>query len=261
MAPNAMTEPIRGVLFDLDGVLEFKGKVYPGAVELIEELRRKDICIRILTNSTLKSRKSCADKLIQKGFTIYEEEIVTASFATARYLNKLKPKSCWIMLDGRGLDEFREYKQDMIHPEYIVLGDYRENFNFQNMNRALKLLLEGSKLIVMISEMVDHSMGDVELTVGAYGKMLEIASGAETIYVGKPSRYMFELAIQTMALPKSQLVMVGDRVGSDISGAKSAGIRSVLVKTGEYKDGDQTKTARPDYIVDSIADLRSLDIF
>lgn len=250
-----------GVLFDLDGVLVFKDEVYPGAIEITDELRRKGICIRILTNSTLKSRKSCADKLIQKGFTIYEEEIITASFATAQYLNKLKPKSCWIMLDGRGLDEFRGYEQDMRHPEYIVVGDYRENFNFKNMNKALKLLLAGSKLIVMISEMVDHSMGDVELTVGAYGKMLETASGAETIYIGKPSRYMFEMAIETMDIPKNQLLMVGDRVRSDILGAKSAGIRSVLVKTGEYIEGDQTKSALPDYIVDSIADLRSLGVF
>ncbi len=261
MTTNATREKIKGVLFDLDGVLEFKGKVYPGAIELIDDLRRNDIGIRILTNSTLKSRKSCADKLIQKGFTIYEEEIITASFATARYLKQLKPKSCWIMLDGRGLDEFRDYEQDMIHPEYIVLGDYREKFNFQNMNKALRLLLEGSKLVVMISEMVDHSMGDVELTVGAYGKMLEIASGAETTYVGKPSRYMFELAIRTMAIPKSQLLMVGDRVGSDILGAQSAGIRSVLVKTGEYQDGDQANKAQPDYIIDSIADLSLLNLF
>jgi HAD superfamily hydrolase (TIGR01458 family) len=255
------TEKIRGVLLDLDGVLEFKGEVYPGAIELTDELRRKGICIRILTNSTLKSRKSCADKLMQKGFTIYEEEIITASFATARYLDKLEPRSCWIMLDGQGLDEFSGYEQDIRQPEYVIVGDYRENFNFRNMNKALKLLLAGSKLIVMISEMVDHSMGDVELTVGAYGKMLEAASGAETIYIGKPSRYMFELAIETMGIPKKQLLMVGDRVESDILGAKSAGIRSVLVKTGEYIEGHRNKIALPDYIVDSIADLRSLDVF
>jgi len=48
-------------------------------------------------------------------------------------------------------------------PEYIVLGDYREEFKFENMNKALKLLLQGTGLIVMIPEKVDHSLGGVEL--------------------------------------------------------------------------------------------------
>ncbi len=87
----------KGVLFDIDGVLEFQGKAYPGAVELLEVLRNKGINIRILTNSTLKSRKTCAAKLHHLGFQVPEEEIITASWATARYLEELNPKSCWVM--------------------------------------------------------------------------------------------------------------------------------------------------------------------
>ena len=65
-----MSEKFQGVLFDIDGVLEFQGKAYPGAVELLEVLRKKEIDIRILTNSTLKSRKACAAKLHQMGFHV-----------------------------------------------------------------------------------------------------------------------------------------------------------------------------------------------
>ena len=43
----------KGVLFDIDGVLEFQGKAYPGAVELLADLRQKGLNIRILTKSTL----------------------------------------------------------------------------------------------------------------------------------------------------------------------------------------------------------------
>ena len=66
------------------------------------------------------------------------------------------------------------------------------------MNKALRLLQNGSKLIVMITEIVDTSMGEVELTVGAYGKMLEEGANVKATYIGKPNRYVFEMALKTM---------------------------------------------------------------
>jgi HAD superfamily hydrolase (TIGR01458 family) len=246
-----------GVLFDIDGVLEFQGKAYPGAVELLKFLRRKKIAFRIISNSTLKSRKVCTDKLNRHGFGLIEAEVITASWATARYLRTLKPKSCWVMLKGKGLDEFSEFNMDDEAPEYIVLGDYREEFKFENMNKALKLLLQGTKLIVMIPEKVDHSLGGVELTVGAYGKMLADAAGINATYIGKPSRYMFDMALDSMGIDRSGVLMVGDRVSTDIVGARQAGITSVLVKTGEFKPDDLKGDVQPDFTVDTIAALKA----
>jgi HAD superfamily hydrolase (TIGR01458 family) len=256
---TAMDRKFSGVMFDIDGVLEFQGKAYPGAVELLEFLRKNGITIRILSNSTLKSRKVCTEKLNRHGFGVAEAEVITASWATARYLKTIKPKSCWVMLKGKGIEEFREFKMDEETPEYIVLGDYREEFKFENMNKALKLLLQGTKLIVMIPEKVDHSLGGVELTVGAYGKMLEDAAGIKATYIGKPSRYMFDIALDSIGLGRSEVLMVGDRVSTDIAGARQAGIPSVLVKTGEFKPDDLAGDIQPDFIVDAVGDI--IDFF
>ncbi len=252
-----MVKKFKGVIFDIDGVLEFQGKAYPGAVELLEFLRRKGIIIRILSNSTLKSRKGCTEKLNRRGFGVTEEEVLTASWATARYLRTLKPKSCWVMLKGEGIEEFKEFNLDDEAPEYIILGDYREGFKFENMNKALRLLLQGTGLIVMIPEKVDYSLGGVELTVGAYGKMLEDAAGIEATYIGKPSTYMFDIALDSMAIDRTEILMVGDRVATDIIGARQAGIPSVLVKTGEFKPEDLTGDTRPDFIVEAVGDIRN----
>ena len=251
-----MTQKFYGVMFDIDGVLEFQGKAYPGAVELLDFLRKKGVKIRILSNSTLKSRKVCTVRLNRHGFRVSEEEVITASWATARYLRTLNPKSCWVMLKGKGLDEFKEFNMDDKAPQYIVVGDYREEFKFENMNKALKLLLQGVNLIVMIPEKVDHSLGGVELTVGAYGKMLEDATGIKATYIGKPSIYMFDIALDSMGIDRAKVLMVGDRVSTDIIGAKQAGIPSVLVKTGEFKASDLIGDIQSDYIVDAVTDIK-----
>ncbi len=252
------SEKFEGVIFDVDGVLEFQGQVYAEAVELINSLREKGIIIRILTNSTLKSRKQCANQLKEKGFHIHQTEVITASYATAQYLRSLQPQSCWIMLKGKGLEEFKDFNQDLEKPEYLVLGDMREEFNFHNMNKALQLLKKGAKLIVMITEMVDNSLGQLELTVGAYGKMLEEAAQVKATYIGKPNRYIFQITLETMHVDKSKVLMVGDKIATDILGAKNAGLKSALVKAGEFKETDLNSNIKPDYIFDSIKDVARL---
>ena len=63
-----MVQKFSGVLFDINGVLEFQGEVYPGAVDLLDFLRNKGIAFRIISNSTLKSRQDCTEKLNRQGF-------------------------------------------------------------------------------------------------------------------------------------------------------------------------------------------------
>lgn len=81
-----MKGQLRGLILDIDGVLEFQSQVYPGAVETVQQLCNRGITIRFLTNSTLKSRASCTEKLYRAGFRAAPEQVITASYATARYL-------------------------------------------------------------------------------------------------------------------------------------------------------------------------------
>jgi HAD superfamily hydrolase (TIGR01458 family) len=253
-----MQAKIKGIIFDIDGVLEYQGKVYPEAVRTIEALRDRGIAIRLLTNSTLKSRKSCAEKLRQYGFLVYDNEVITASYATAMYLKEKKPRSCWVMLEGEGLKEFQGFPKDMESPQYIVVGDNRSKFDFAHLNKALRLLLKGSTLIGMQAELTDTSLGEPELNVGSWVKMLELASGMKATYIGKPNRYVFDFTLKTMELGKNEVVMVGDQISTDIKGAKAFGIRSILIKTGEYDEKELDGCITPDYLIDSISDV--LDI-
>ena len=249
---------INGVIFDIDGVLEFQGRIYAGAVETVNGLKDRGIVLRFLTNSTLKSRASCVAGLREAGFGIDVDEVITASYATAVYLDEVKPSSCWIMLEREGLDEFSHFTRDSENPEVIVVGDNRSRFDFDHLNKALRLLLGGAKLVGMTPELIDSSMGAPELNVGSWARMLEEASGVEATYIGKPSRYVFELALRSMGLPKDEVVMVGDRVCSDIKGASDFGIRSILLRTGEFDERDLDGDVRPDVVLDSITEVLNL---
>ena len=208
--------------------------------------------IRVLTNSTLKSRRSCAERLTAYGFTIFDEEVITASYATAVFLRELAPRSCWVMLERERLDEFKGIQQDLENPEYVVVGDNRSRINFEYLNRALRLLRGGAKLIGMQSELTDTSMGGLELNVGSWVGMLERASGVRAIYIGKPSPYGFDLTMKTMGLGRDEVAMVGDKISTDVAGAKAYGIRAILVRTGECDEEELGRGCEPDFSIDSV---------
>jgi HAD superfamily hydrolase (TIGR01458 family) len=250
-----LMENVRGVILDIDGVLEYQKQVFPGAVEAIEAFRERGLAVRFLTNSTLKSRASCAERLRRGGFRVDEREVITASSATAEYLRGLHPTTCWVLLERAGLDEFREFTQDTEHPEWLVVGDNRSQFNFDVLNRALGVLSRGAGLIGMQAELVDSSSGTLELNVGSWVGMLERASGVPAIYIGKPNRFVFDLATRSMGLDPSDVVMIGDRVATDNIGAKGVGMRSILVKTGEFQERDLAGSVQPDAVCASILEV------
>ena len=67
------------------------------------------------------------------------------------------------------------------------------------------------------------------------------------MYIGRPSPYVFDLTMKTMGLDKSEVVMVGDRVSTDVKGAKAYGIRSALLMAGEFDE--------PDFWLESVTDV------
>jgi ribonucleotide monophosphatase NagD (HAD superfamily) len=71
------------------------------------------------------------------------------------------------------------------------------------------------------------------------------------------SGIMFDIAIDGMGIDRTGVLMVGDRVSTDIVGARRAGIPSVLVKTGEFKASDLRGDVQPDYMVNAINEIET----
>ncbi len=246
------------ILFDIDGVLEYQGKVFDEAPKVVDLVREMGIEIRFLTNSTLKSSRSAAEKLIKKGFKVFQNEVITASYATALYLKQLKPKSIWLLLAREGVEEFKDFIIDEENPEYVVIGDCRDSYNFATMNKVLQKVVGGAKLIGMISELIDSSLGTLELNVGSWVSMIERAANVKATYIGKPNKFVFDIIINGFNLDRKRILMVGDRVSSDVVGAKNAGIKSVLIKQGEFLPQHLNTKIKPNYILENIASLPSI---
>ena len=74
---------------------------------------------------------------------------------------------------------------------------------------------------------------------------------------GKPAVAFFEAALGSVGASAPRSLMVGDDIVNDVEGAKAAGLRGVLVRTGKFREADLEKGS-PDAVLDSVADLHSL---
>lgn len=243
---------IEGLLIDLAGVLHVGDEPIPGAAQALHRLQASGLPIRYVTNTTRSPRQRLMTRLCQMGFDIEERSLFTAPIATRQYVkqNQLRP---YLLIHPDLQEEFAGV--DVEQPNAVVVGDAGDSFNYEVLNKAFRILMEGGVLIAMGHNRFFRDRDGLSLDMGPFVEALRFAAGVQPTILGKPSASFFQQALSDMELAASRAVMIGDDLVNDIGGAQASGIRGILVRTGKYRPADEfdTKT-KPDLVVDSIAE-------
>ena len=249
----------KAFLIDMDGTLYFKGKPCSGAIETINYLRQEKYQLRFLTNTTAKTPKMLHAQMQELGFDIYEDEIFNATYACLLYLRTQPQISCHFMVDDAVKTFFKEIPTNDDDPDFVVVGDYGEGFDFQALNHAFRLLMDGADLIALQKSLYWFSPEGIFLDCGAFVTLLEAASDKTATIMGKPSETFFKTALNNLQLAPKDAIVVGDDITTDIVGAESMKMRSVLVKTGKFKpDQLENPVAKPTWVLESVSELSQL---
>jgi HAD superfamily hydrolase (TIGR01458 family) len=249
---------IEGLLLDIDGVLATSWEPLPGAVDALRALRDRPVPFRLITNTTTKTRADLAATLVDAGFDVGDDEIVTAVVATAEHLRSAHPgASVFVLSDGDATADLAGIELVPVEDaDVIVIGGANEDFAYGTMNRIFRRLMDGAALVGMHRNLFWKTSEGWELDGGAYIAGLEEASGTRATVCGKPEATYFEAALAMLGLEAGRAAMVGDDVVNDVLGAQAAGITGVLVRTGKYREGDEDREdGRPDHVLASFADV------
>ena len=249
----------KAFLIDLDGTLYFKGEPYPGAIETVNYLRQEAYQLRFLTNTTAKTPKMLHEQMQALGFDIYENEIFNATYACLLYLRTQPDVRCHFMVDDAVKAFFKDIPIDDNAPDFVVVGDYGEGFDFHALNHAFRLLMDGAELIAFQKGLYWFSSEGIFLDCGAFVTLLETAAGKTAKVTGKPSETFFEIALDSLQLSRYEAIVVGDDITSDILGAQTMEMRSILVKTGKFEPNQlENPVAKPTWVLESISELPQL---
>jgi HAD superfamily hydrolase (TIGR01458 family) len=249
------------VLLDIDGVLYVGDEPVAGAIAALAELRELSAGIRLVTNTTSKSRREIVEHLQRLGFDVEESEVLTPAALAVRHCRQHEYRSVKLLVEEALREDLAELEEAAASGEVdaIVLGDLGDEFTADVLNEAFRLLMDGAELVALQHNRYWRRADGLVLDVGAYSAALEYASGREAVVVGKPAAAFFLAALADLRAEAETAMMVGDDVEADVGGAIDAGLRGVLVRTGKYREEAlQGSGVTPSEVVDSIADVPGL---
>ena len=267
---------VRGFLLDLDGVVLLAGRPIEGAAEAIRTLDRRGIPYRIVTNTSLMSRRMLSAWGARIGLDLPPERILSALSLSAAYTRRRHPgRPLFVLASDDARTEFAgqhllsdaEAGLAGATAAAVVIGDSPEAATYDNLNHAFRLVRGGAELVGMHRNPWWLTPEGPTLDSGAFVTGLEFASGRRATVIGKPSPAFFREAAAELigSLPdasRHDLAMVGDDIFSDVLAAQRLGLRGIFVRTGKHGDAELASAAArrrgggsPTAVAGSLADV------
>lgn len=240
------------IFFDAYGVLKNSGGVVSGVPELLIDLRERGIDFFVITNDASRSPEEMArvyqhpvhgdliptDRNISSGTLAREFLVAKVKEGRVAYLGK--PSSTYY-IEAAGLEAVPISDTAIDDPSItalVLLDD--EGFNWQNdLNRAINLLRHRNIPVVVANTDRAYPVNskEVAVAIGGLANMMEDILRKEFIRFGKPDSQMFSYTLarareNNPGLVKSEILMVGDTLTTDILGANKFGIDTMLVLSG-----------------------------
>lgn len=243
---------------DMDGVIYHGNRLLPGVTKFLDWLRKECKKFLFLTNSSERSPRELREKMLRLGVQINEEYFYTSALATAGFLARQCPGGSAFVIGEAGLTNAlydAGFSMNDTNPDYVVVGETR-NYSYDRLERAVHLVRNGAKLIGTNPDLTDPTENGIVPATGALIAPIELATGSNAYFVGKPNPLMMRHALKKLGCRREETAIVGDRMDTDIIAGIESEIETVLVLSGVTSREDFDRFAyRPRYILDGVGDI------
>lgn len=248
------------LLLDLDGTVYAGQVAVPGALEALRGSAQR---LLYVTNNASRSPREVAAHLSELGFPASVEDVVTSSQSAARLLSERVERGASVLVVGAQalVDEITGVGLVPVRgsdptPAAVVQG-HSPDTGWRVLAEAVLAIRAGALWVATNTDPTLPSERGLLPGNGSMVAAVRTATGQEPVVAGKPARPLLEDALNRSGCTAP--LVVGDRLDTDIAGARAVGVRSLLVLTGVSTPLDVLRAPeeqRPDLVA---ADLRGLD--
>jgi HAD superfamily hydrolase (TIGR01450 family) len=259
MSPNEHVFRNKKIAFlDLDGTIYMGDALIPGAKEFLDYLTRLGIFFYFLSNNSSRSKADYVTKLSNLGISIDEEGIILSTDGVISYLLEKEIKDLYVVGTKSMQEMFIQAGFDIASrfPRYIILG-FDTELTYEKLKKAALFIQDGVELIATHPDLVCPTPEGFIPDTGAMLALFEKATNIKPYKIfGKPNPEMIAHILKKHDVPPQNVVMIGDRLYTDMELARKVPCDSILVLSGETKREDLGKIKeQPTLVVDSVADL------
>lgn len=264
----------RALLCDLDGVVYRGAAACDGAVEGLAAARAGGLPILFLTNNAARLPAEVAEHLERLGVEAHSDEVLNSSQVAASYLRQHHPVpegGAVLPIGGPGVTAaLDEQGIPLVQPSEVasrggsggisaVVQGYGAAVGWAELAEAAYAIAAGAYWVATNTDATLPTERGQAPGNGSLIAAVAHATGRQPdLVTGKPHAPAFEIALQRLGLPADQVLMIGDRLDTDIEGAHRAGLGTALVLTGVHGRADVERAGaeqQPDLIVERIGDL------
>lgn len=262
MNPNIQElQSKKAFICDMDGVIYHGNRIIPHVAEFVEWLLENDKKFLFLTNSAERSPRELEQKLSRMGLKVSEDHFYTSALATASFLASQCPGGSAYVIGEPGLT-FALYEAGFsmndVNPDYVVFGETR-SLNYEKIEKAVKLVQNGAKLIGTNSDLTAPAENGIIPACRAMISPIEMTTGKEAYYVGKPNPLMMRHAMKHLNCHRAETAIIGDRMDTDIIAGIESEMDTVLVLSGvSTRESIEQFPYRPKYILRDVGEIIGL---
>jgi glycerol 3-phosphatase-2 len=239
---SALIEGYDAALFDLDGVVYLGPVAVPRAAEGIAELRRRGVHVGFVTNNAARPPRVVAEHLTELGIPATADDVVTSAQAAAHLiLDRFGTGATVLAVGGEGvLDALAESGLSAVRsadedPVAVIQG-FGFELAWQELNEAAIAINRGVHWVATNDDPTRPTDRGLVPGNGAAVAAVQLAVAARPEVAGKPYRPLMDDTVRRLGARRP--IFVGDRLDTDIAGARNAGLDSLLVLSGSHGPRD-----------------------
>ena len=223
-------------LVDLDGVAYRGHEPIAGAAEGLGGARDRGMRLVFVTNNASREPESVADQLTGLGIPASPAEVMTAAQAAAALLRtRLEPGARVLVVGGAGLVTavraagFAVVTSADDEPDAVAQG-FAPEVGWAQLAEAAYAVQRGAW---HVASNLDLSLPTARGFAPGNGALVGAVRGATGVVpdsAGKPSPTMYRLAVERAGAGAP--LVIGDRLDTDLGGARAAGYPGLHVLTG-----------------------------
>lgn len=246
---------------DLDGVVYRGDEPVPHAVDVLSAL---PCPVLYATNNASRPPRAVARHLRRLGLQVADDQVVTSAMAgAAEVRDRCGPVARVLAVGGPGVREALETHGLVAAsagevPVDAVLQGYGPDVTVTDLTEAAHAVDAGAVWVATNEDLTRPTERGTAPGNGTLVAAVRAATGVTPVVVGKPHPPLFLMAAGLLAIEATEILVVGDRLDTDIAGATAAGMDSVLVLTGVHGHEHASSAPPDEQPTHVIRDLRGL---
>lgn len=244
-------------ILDMDGTVYLGNQLFPETLPFLQRIRESGASYLFFTNNASRAKDTYVSRLNGMGIPAGPENILTSAETTIAFLKQHRPgKSVYVVGTPDLIRSFEDAGICVEEDAPIVVASFDTTLTYDKLEKACRYIREGAEFISTHPDFNCPVEGGFIPDSGAICALITASTGKLPRYFGKPYEDTLQIIEEFSGVARADMVVVGDRLYTDIALGAKHGVASVLVLSGETTLEDlEGSDVQPSVIVQNVGEL------